>query len=199
MPSDGSYTIELAGAANVTVSALSLTGGVAGIYAADGAGSTGLTVHGVDLYGDQYGIDLETSNDGPNIVASTVHGSSEDGIHIAAANAYITGNTLYANVGNGVLTAGPHPVIVNNTFHDNQNGGIAVDRGAGGLVSRNEVYANGQGSSSSAIGASTLFVPATGEDRLVVIDNDVRNNDAKWNHGHRRRSYKSCNRYDHHW
>src|SRR5262249_22974714 len=87
--SAGSYAIELAGATNVTVSNLSITGAVAGVYAGDGANSLALYVSNADLYGNGKGISLGASNDGVKVVGSTIHASAQDGVHIEASGSFL--------------------------------------------------------------------------------------------------------------
>ena len=143
--SPGNYGIELAGATDVSISGLTITGGAAGIYAGPSAGSRGLTVFNADLYGNVMGVDLEASNDGANLVDSSVHGSTQDGVFIAAASPVIMGNTVYGNQEHGIATQGPHPTVSDNVVYENSNTGVYVVSGVHGLISGNDVYANGSG------------------------------------------------------
>ncbi len=202
--STGSYAIELDGAVNVSISGLSIADGAAGIYADAGSGSRGLTVQNVDLYGNGEGIDVEASNDEALISASTVHGSSQDGIYIASANPTISGSTAYGNGSDGIQTAGAYATITGNAVHDNGTNGVETgvaftagayttvednavfdNRGSGiytnygvdGLISGNDVYGNGSGDSNeSGISAYDYNDAASGSDQLVISGNRVHDN-----------------------
>jgi hypothetical protein len=94
-PSAGSYVFRLAGATDVTLSGLELTGAHRGIFADTGAGSTGLTVSGSRIYGHaDWGIWLGASNDQALLSGNRLF--DQNGIYIAAADGLLVGNTLGA-------------------------------------------------------------------------------------------------------
>src|SRR5207247_98580 len=149
---DGSEVIQLAGAQNVTLDHLSLTGGKYGIYAPDGAQSTGLTVTNSNIYGNFLdGIFLGLSND----------------------HALIQGNRLHDKVssrlsgGGGVISRAADVTISGNTFTNEAGDGINVS-GARTLVSGNDISGQFNGVVTTFFGVVT--------DQIVVIGNTVHDN-----------------------
>ena len=158
----------------MTISDLSITRADAGIYADGGAGSRGLTVQHVDLYGNGTGIDLETSSDNASITGSTVHGSNGGstwaaGIYIAADHPTISGNTIYGNLPDAVDTEGQYATINDNVVYDNATYGIVGGvYGNNYVISGNDVYANGDfKSGETAYGISVDAWNATVSGNLV--------------------------------
>ena len=187
--SPGSYGIELAGATDVTVSNLSIEAGAVGVFAGAGAGSVGLTLNHVDLFGGGTGIDLEASNDGAYIVGSSVHGETLGngvvgvgpcGIYVASASPTITGNSVYGNEF-GISTYGPQPTVTNNEVYANfygMNVTLLDASQAGsdqGLISGNDVYDNGHRTSGYGISAAISY-QTTANVLVVVTGNDVHDN-----------------------
>ncbi len=168
----GSYGIELTGATDVTVSSLSITDAATGIYAPAGSGGTGLQLTHVDVFNNGEGIDLEASNDGASIVDSAVYASKQDGIYIVSNTPTITGSTVFGNTIDGIYTAGSHATVTDSVFHDNGRNGITMNDGYQGLISGNDVYANG----SEGIDAQDVGVAASGSDELVVTENAMHDN-----------------------
>ena len=180
----GSYGIELAGATNVSISNLSVTGAAAGIYADAGAGSVGLLLHGVDVYGNGTDVDIESSNDNAAITGSTIHGAGIDGvnrggegIHIAANDPTISGNTVYGSI-TGIYTFGQGPVVADNLVYENDFQGIYM--GAfGALIERNDIYANGaldNPGSGIYVGGKSQIDAGSSSNLNTVIDNQVHDN-----------------------
>jgi hypothetical protein len=95
--------VELRGAANVTLDHLSLTNAFSGIYAADDAGATGLTVSSSAIFGiNNYGVYLGRNNDRLTITGSTLYGlpggdTTDDqllGIYYLGSDGRFTGRLL---------------------------------------------------------------------------------------------------------
>src|SRR5207249_813927 len=135
--SNGSEVIQLTGADNVTLDHLSLTGGQYGVYAANSAGSTGLTVTNSNIYGNSGdGIFLGTSNDHARIVSNRLHDQSSTNITPAAgvvshaANVTISGNTITNDSGAGVEVSGLVTLVSGNDISGQKNG-IVVDAYSG--------------------------------------------------------------------
>ena len=145
----GSYAIELSGAANVTISNLSITQAAIGLYAGPGADSVGLTVSNVSIYENGQSIDLEASNDNVTITGSSVGSTTAnykvggDGITIAAANSTLLGNSVFGSYGNGINIEGPTTTISNNLVFDNWDSGIFVNNASDALISENDAFGNG--------------------------------------------------------
>ncbi len=101
----GSDVVQLAGATGVTLEDLSITGGQYGVYAASGAGSTGLIVSNDNIYGNAFsGIFLDASNDHAQVIGnqvyddgSTGYSGSNTGISILSLNDQVSGNYVYGN------------------------------------------------------------------------------------------------------
>ncbi len=143
----GQYVFELAGAQDVTLEDLTITGGYEGIYAGGGEGSTGLTVSNCTIYGNGYmGVDLESSNDHPTLSNDTVYGQSYG---------------LFLNAVNDALLSG-------NTVHDNSSEGIHI-YGLRDVADANNAYANGTGMDLYVYGGTTA-------DQSQESDNTVHDN-----------------------
>jgi parallel beta-helix repeat protein len=172
--SSGSYGIELAGATKVSISDLSISGAQAGIYADGGSSSTDLTIDDVDVFGNVTGIDLESSNDRPSVLNSTVHGASTYGIYIASASPLISGSMVFGN-GSGIVTYGSRPTITGNTLRANHDYGIeatlldqATSSNDHGVISENYIETSG----TTGIYA-TISYQTTAKALLTVADNTV--------------------------
>ena len=145
----GAYAVELAGADDVTLRDLVLTGGQYGLYAGSSADGDGIRVEGGGARGNSaWGVYVEAGND-----AFTVTG------------ARFEGNGFYSNaVGTQVL---------NSTFA----GGSVQVYGAGTLVKDNEVWgAGGDGITAGygSFGADPLALPAA--ERITVESNRAHDN-----------------------
>ena len=123
--SSGQYVFQLTGAQNVTLDHLWITGGYDGVYAASGAGSTYLTLSNSTVYdNDEYGVDLEPSNDHPTLAGNTVDGTTSSpyyqsyGFYLDSVNyALISGNTVYNSENSGMYLYGVQDVVNSNTVY----------------------------------------------------------------------------------
>ena len=125
----GSYVFNIQGATNVTLENLSITGADIGIYAANGAGSTGLTITNNQVYSNYDDeIYLGTGNSGATISGNQVYGQ-----------------TAQSSADAGILVNGDSLTISNNVSHDNFWAGIYVEGSSSGTVSGNTAYDNTYG------------------------------------------------------
>jgi parallel beta-helix repeat protein len=123
----GNYGFELQGAANVTLEHLTITGGDVGVFAADNATSTGLTVSNCEIYGcADYGISLGSTNGGATISGNLVH-------------------DMATGAKTGIATHLDQVTITNNLVFNNARYGIDVEGGNNSTVGSNSAYSNGTG------------------------------------------------------
>ena len=156
----GAYVVQMAGATNVTLEDLELTGGSYGMYAPAGAGSTGLMVSNSALFANENaGAFVDTGNNGASFINDTVFGipdqlteAQDVGIQINAANALVTGSTVYDSSSVGLALTGAAAVASGNTAYGNAYG-ISLS-GPGSTVSGNTVF----DSTSSGIAATGSIV-----------------------------------------
>ena len=154
----GSYDFQMLGAVNDTLSYLTITGGLDGIFGSNTADSTGLTVTNSTIIGNvSYGIFLDVGNDRATFADNVVYGDQANGnkqvngIFLNTDTNTITGNTVYDHAGTGIYDS-DNPGMV---------GGIAIDN--------NLVYGNTTGINLGTEYATSTF-PNT------VSNNIVRNN-----------------------
>ena len=144
----GSYVVQMAGATDVTLENLQLTGGSYGVYAPAGAGSTGLTVSGSTLFANaSAGAFLGSGNDDASFINDTVYGIPDQpgavqgtGIAINSADALLTGNIVYDSSGVGLALSGASADVSGNTAYGDADG-ISVS-GSGSTVNGNTVFDN---------------------------------------------------------
>ena len=150
----GTVVIQLAGADDVTISYLSITGARQGISAPDGADSDGLTVSNSRVFGNWFdGIYLGTSNDGAVITGNEIFG--------------IPGGSSFDNQNDGVRILGADALITDNELYENLSSGLNLN-GARGVASGNVIYRNGYGILANFAGGSA--------DRIVISGNEVFDN-----------------------
>src|SRR5207249_9483779 len=132
--SDGSDVIQLAGAQNVTLDHLSLTGGQSGVFAPDNARSTGLVVSNSDLYSNLIaGISLGATNDDARILNNRLHEQVIFyglGVYSRADRTEVSGNLVYNNPGSGIEVHGPGTLISGNQVYGNGDGIVALFDGS---------------------------------------------------------------------
>lgn len=147
----GSYVFEFAGADDVVLANLQITGAYTGIFSAHDAGSHGLVVADNEIFGHGYrAVDL--NSDGARVTGNVVHDvvyesnyftyESGIGIRIEGTDSEVTGNTVYGCRTGIVAYSG---LIQNNTVHGNRETGILA-RGQT-VVKENTVFGhvgNGQ-------------------------------------------------------
>jgi Right handed beta helix region/Putative Ig domain/Dockerin type I domain len=131
--SNGSYAIQFAGADDVTISRLSLTGAETGIYLPSFADSDRITLSNLNIFGNSNsGVYLERFNDDLRLLDSRVHDNAEAGVNLNADNALVSNSEIFANSigiqGSGYFLDRSKPIrIQNNQIHDNRDYGIRVD------------------------------------------------------------------------
>src|SRR5439155_15991042 len=131
---DGNDVIQLAGATDVTLDHLSLTGGQYGVFAPDNAHSTGLVVSNSDLYGNFIaGISLGTTNDDARSLNNRMHDQVIFyglGVYSRADRTEVSGNLVYNNPGSGIEVHGPGTLISGNQVYGNGDGIVALFDGS---------------------------------------------------------------------
>ena len=153
----GSYDFQMQGGLNITLSQLTLTGGVDGIYGSSTVNSTGLTVSNCTIFGNStYGVFLDVGNDHATFTGNVVYGDQ-------AANGTKQANGIYLNSGFDTITG--------NTVYDHSGTGIYDSAGTvgGTTISGNLVYGNGTG-------IYMYQSTAAGTPPSTVSGNTVRNN-----------------------
>ena len=145
----GAFTFELAGATDVTLDHLGITGGYAGVEAND-TGSQRLTVSNSEIFGNtDFGIQLYgyTLTDA-HIIDNRVHDNGGYAGIFAGSGAgfVITGNTAYNNNGTGIQASAGTDIagytVTGNTAYGNRDGINAS--GSGTLVADNTTYDNSE-------------------------------------------------------
>ena len=169
---------QFAGADDVTIEYLSLTGAQYAVDGSDNVDSDRITLDHVTLYGNRYGVYVGGTNDTFTIRNSEIYSNSNVGIQLSSAMGVIENNLVRNNAtgisasassvtrvdgvfvtGNEVrnnttgISASYAVTIENNTVHHNTSTGIAADQSP--LIRGNTVYANSGGISISN-GASAI-------------------------------------------
>ena len=181
---------ELAGAANLTLENLEMTGGVYGIDAPNGAGDSGITVADCTLFdNEQAGAYVGTGDDGFTFLDNTIYGnpgsataSQPTGLDIEdAGTTRVSGNEVYSST-TGIYAPNGGAVISDNTVHDNSQYGIDAFNAT---ITGNTVYgqvlegAYGIYASSSEIASNVVYTNAYGIDDAggnVISQNRLYNN-----------------------
>ena len=127
------YDFQMMGGINITLSYLTITGGLDGMYGSSTANSTGLSVSNCTIFGNvTYGIFLDVGNDHASLSGNVVYGDlASDGLKQA--------NGIYLNSG--------YDTIIANTVYDHSGTGIYNYAGSvgGSVVTGNLTYGNGTG------------------------------------------------------
>ncbi|MFN7804404.1 MAG: right-handed parallel beta-helix repeat-containing protein, partial [Planctomycetaceae bacterium] len=133
----GSYVVELAGADDVTLSRLTLTGGQYGVFAGNSADSDRfrlenslVTGNGSSYYGGA-NVLLDSSNDDAMVVGNTIRNSSGRGIDLRGARGRVQGNEVSGNAGTGIEaqfygSTADQIEATDNRVHHNSGGGIVA-------------------------------------------------------------------------
>ncbi len=148
-----SFIFELQNADQITVDRFTLTGGYAAVLANSTSDSDQFTLSNSRiLLNVQYGVFLEQSNDGAQLLNNYFDGGASQ-----VQNYHI-------------WTLGSDTLVQNNTF--TKAGFDAINtRGARSIVDNNILFDNGRGN--SGIGITTSNLSAAKEDRIVVSNNRV--------------------------
>jgi parallel beta-helix repeat protein len=166
--SAGSYVFELAGADDVTLSHLVVTGGAVGVYAGAGSDSDRLTVQSSHLFGnrpagpfDGVGVQISAGNDFARISNNVIQDNGYQGIVLEAADSVAQDNRVFGHsIGIVAHWSGfndsPRRILGNVVF-ENLEIGIYVSDGDV-LVQDNEVYGHQSSSSSTGIRANSAAV-----------------------------------------
>ncbi len=179
----GSYVVDLAGADDVVIDRLALTGANYGVNAGNAADSHRVTLSHNDIFGHAggpagnltaYGIYVDSGNEDLLISGNRVHNisgntTSTSGIYSKAMRTVIRENDVYGNPyginvdPTGSLLPSDQIVVAHNIVHDNVT--LGIDAWNNVLVSGNLVY--GQ------LGASAVGINARS---ATVMDNIVHDN-----------------------
>jgi len=128
--SSGSYVVELAGADDVTLSRLTLTGASYGIYGSSTANSDRFRLEQSVVTANANGnVYLESSNDDAAVVQSILRNSGSGyGLRLLGSGTLVVGNTVFGNSYGISLSSGAgfNGRVQGNEVHNNSYG-IAVD------------------------------------------------------------------------
>ncbi len=147
----GSYVIEFAGAADVSVARLSLTGGQYGVYA-DNL-SRNLTLEGNTIFNNaQHGVYLADSP-GAVVAENDVYGNAYSGIYaseyvygnLTAERIVIHGNTVHDNLYHGIDASYQVLVTGNTVYGHTSSGRAGIYLYGGAEAAENVVYGNAYG------------------------------------------------------
>ena len=163
------YVFQLTGAANITIDHIQMVGGYDGIYAATGAGSTGLKLSNSSISGaGNAGVDLENSNDLPDFESNNIQGQSY-GLMLRVGNAKVIANSVHDNSSEGIGIYGDSGLIRNNTVYSNGYDGIGIISNSV-TVDGNLVYSN------HTIGISRGIYAGGGDSQGTISNNTVHDN-----------------------
>ena len=191
---NGSYVFELAGATNVTIEDLGITGGFDGLYADPGSSSTGLSVTNSFLFGNaNSGADIEQSNDGATFSADSFYGittmAQPIGLVLNNVNdSVVTGSVANDSSNTGFSVYGFGDLITANQAHDDGTG-ISINANGSGsaeltTVSNNTVRKNSSygiyASGDVNVTANTVFDNVTGTG-IEILDGTAANNEVYGN------------------
>ncbi len=173
----------LAGATDVTIDHLSITGADVGIQALASANSQRLTISNDDIFGNvTEGIAINTGNDGAVITGNKVHNNDGNysalGILVSGQDTIISDNQVYGNfdgiegISNQTGPGAAGIVIRDNVVHDNAAFGIIA--GTDVTATGNEVFGQSGTAVPNAIGGWGLGIDVGYY--AVVTDNTVHGN-----------------------
>ncbi|MCC7082436.1 MAG: tandem-95 repeat protein, partial [Burkholderiales bacterium] len=135
---------QLAGADDVSLEHLSLTGSLYGLHAASGADSDRITLANLDVYGNaSRGISVESSNDEWLVAGNRLHNNTSYGLYMSdSRRSRVEGNEVYSQ-SYGISASvnsnwTDQTVVSGNLVHDNSTTGISI--GYYVLAIGNEVY-----------------------------------------------------------
>ena len=159
-----SFVFQMAGADDVTLRNLAVTGAYHGIYAGNNAGSDRLVVEDSELYGNnQSGAAILDGNNDVAFDANEIYQNGSWGLNFAGSGNRATGNHVWGN-GGGIVASyngqGARIEILDNRVHDNVSDGINGSYWV--LVSGNTVYGN-----AGSYGISMYHF------RSLTIDNEI--------------------------
>ncbi|MBL8338895.1 MAG: right-handed parallel beta-helix repeat-containing protein, partial [Rhodoferax sp.] len=125
-----SHIFQFAGADNVTLDHLSMTGAYHAVLLASGVDSDNITVSNSEIYRNASdGLNVQTGNEGFLLVGSNVRENASSGITLNALRGAITGNALWGNgqwgisaSASGATNRSDWMVVSGNRSFDNANG-----------------------------------------------------------------------------
>jgi hypothetical protein len=145
-----SHIFQFAGADNVTLDHLSMTGAYHAVLLASGVDSDNITVSNSEIYRNASdGLNVQTGNEGFLLVGSNVRENASSGITLNALRGAITGNALWGNgqwgisaSASGATNRSDWTVVSGNRSFDNANG---IYGWTNVEVRENEAWGNGIG------------------------------------------------------
>jgi hypothetical protein len=145
-----SYIFQFAGADNVTLDHLSMTGAYHAVYLASGVDSDNVTVSNSEIYRNaNHGVHVLGGNEAFEIVGSKVRENNSYGIVINALRGLAADNDVWGNSQwgisssiSGAATRADWTVVEGNRVFDNANG---IYGGSNVEVRENEAWGNGIG------------------------------------------------------
>jgi hypothetical protein len=138
----GAYAIQFAGADDVVLEHLSVTGAQYGIHAASGADSDRITLDNVEVYGNSsYGVYFTAGNDQVTVTDSVFRQNASTGLVLSGNGSVVVDNVAYRNSGGGINVSGNDIVVSANRVWGNNGVGIDAS-GPNNGVDRIEVVGN---------------------------------------------------------
>lgn len=140
------YTFELAGAEDVVLDHLTISGAYGGIHAIPNTGSSGFELSNSELMDlSAFGVRIDSSSINTTLTNNKIHDITGVGLSIDSANSLIDGNTIW-RTSSGVELAGDNGVVSNNRIFANSTGISAINQDeALTRVVENIVYENSNG------------------------------------------------------
>ena len=170
----GNYTVEMAGADDVTIDRLAITGGTIGVYAANSFQSDRWTLSNNDLYGSfinlggalAYGVYIGQGNDDVRILGNRAfnnvsQGQLGIGIYVSGLRTLVENNEAFGQSygidveSNGSASTANWITVRGNVVHDNTVAGVyAINNG---LVTNNTAFNQ---SGANAVGIHVILAAA---------------------------------------
>jgi hypothetical protein len=181
----GAVTIQLAGADDVTIEQVSITGAQYGVYLTSNADSDRITLDSVAVYGNSsHAIYIsDSASEQFTVRASEIYSNAGAGFAIFSRDGRIEDNLVRNNVG-GISASGDSGaviVVAGNTVRNNSGYGISTNSNA--LVENNTVYDNsGWGitsTNSSLLRANVVFANTNG---IAVGNGAIAQDNRVYNH-----------------
>jgi len=183
----------MAGASNITLDHLSITGGSAGVFADYTQNALNNTISNDKIFGDsEFGVYLGQGDNGWTITANSIHdnsgnGNSARGIDVENSQVAITNNNIFNEAQNGIYVADGQAFLGTITGNVAYANGVGI-QGSNVTVTGNSVYNNSVdgiyiGSGSLAVGNTVFRQTAASADGILLIQGaEARSNVVYYNY-----------------
>ena len=182
-----------AGASNITLDHLSITGGSAGVYSNYGFAASNDTISNNQIFGNsQDGILLGSGDNGWTITGNSIHDNSSvnsftaKGIDVEGSQAAITNNKVFNEAQQGIYVAGistgQTTISGNETYADGTGIQATYATISSNLVHDNSTYGIYAGAGAPVIGNTVYRQTASGADGIVLTGTEARSNVVYYNY-----------------